>query len=447
MRRANGQGRQLHNSDQQLIHDRSEEYNKGYKEGYQDGQQAGIESYGEIFEGISIIMPVCNELSSLRKCMSHLEEQVELPYEIIVVDYSSTDEVAAFLTKLEGKARYVRCTSAGTYTAAANRGLMMAKGSMMLLLSIEFLLSNDSLKTMIACLNSDNRAGMVGPVSNGLLGDQYSEPRINHHAGESTTESVSSESYWQKTDRLSGECLLLKRKVLEQIGYFDEGCQGSELYEDDFAKRVSLLGYNLFLARNAYIQRAGFKMHRNSNNWSFAAEYYADKWGEKLINLISNGLEESKAPRSARQYIEASNETMHESLGESFFYPQGVVVKGPGPALYWIENGMRNPIEGETNAHWIRISQLDLLRWPLGSTIAGEQLSEEYRKKAIGLIYRRANGSLYQMMAGMKRCILSPYVAVRWGLTAYIIEAGTEDWLSLPDGPPIIAPALIGQSL
>jgi len=72
-------------------------YRRGYEAGYEEGDRMGEEQYGSYFSGTSIIIPSCERPAQLKKTVDHIIDRTELPYEIIVVDRSSSQEIADYL--------------------------------------------------------------------------------------------------------------------------------------------------------------------------------------------------------------------------------------------------------------------------------------------------------------------------------------------------------------
>ena len=129
-------------------------YKAGMEAGYSQGVKAGYSSYDSFFEGTSIIIPSFNQAGYLKLCIDSISDNTELPYEIIVVDNASTDETAAYLRGLNGQVRYCILPENYGFSGAVNRGLMMAKGTTMLVLNNDTLVTDNWLENMLGCLNS-----------------------------------------------------------------------------------------------------------------------------------------------------------------------------------------------------------------------------------------------------------------------------------------------------
>ncbi|OME77988.1 hypothetical protein BK120_25160 [Paenibacillus sp. FSL A5-0031] len=439
---------------------RVERYRLGMNEGYEEGLKAGIESYDSYFEGTSIIIPSHNEVESVKACIEGIMDHTDLPYEIIVIDNGSSDGIEHYLRQLDGQVRYRILAKSAGFTGAANKGLMMAKGTTILLLNNGMRPTENWLDNLLICLNSDAGIGMVGPVSIGLTGKQkmefhYVDLEDMHELARLNNASDSSK--WHQTERLASRCLLFRRELLEKVGFLDEGCQESPFEAEDYGLRVRLQGYSLVYARDAYIhaERNDEELAEYNARESEAFEskhYFMNKWSgldEKFLDREGTDFErQAKLPE-----WEAG---IRPKLGESVFYPQQMVVKGFGETIYWIEDSVRRPIHGLWEQPVKRVSQLDLCRWPIGEPIEvdvvisrkGSLCCGDSNELQNGSIYISENGSSFYLENGKKRIIMSRLAADGWGLqTGHKEKLSEAELRMIPDGLPLIAPITLRQAL
>jgi len=434
-----------------------ERYDAGYRDGYQQGAAAGTEGYGNVFEGTSIIIPTYNQAEYVRQCIDSIADHTDLPYEIIVIDNASTDGTADYLESVRGTVRYRILEQNLGFAGAVNRGLMMAKGSTVVLLNNDTLVTVNWLDNMLRCLTSDDRIGMVGPVTNYIGGTQQIEVPYQStqemHAFASA-HNVSNPAKWMTTDRLVGFCLLFRRELWERTGYLDEGFHIGNFEDDDYNVRVRLQGYRLVIAQDAFIHHYGSVSMRSLGErlqevHEGNESYYSDKWGNPhaLIHRVKAALRLSDpgAPQGEEPLT---------AFSESGFYPQFVVVRGIGETAYWVAHGERRPIEGTIGVPVVRLSQVDIRRWPIGPAISAEEAEEAWRRSGIepqsdcGTLARMPEGSLAYLESGVVRPIASPAAAEAWGIAAKpAVQLTPEQVHSLEEGLPIIAPIRLKQQL
>ncbi|MBW7459181.1 glycosyltransferase family 2 protein, partial [Paenibacillus sepulcri] len=350
-------------------------YPEGHKAGYEQGLRSGLDSFKSLFEGTSIIIPSYNQVEYLKKCIESIGEHTDLPYEIIVVDNASDDGTAEFLRKTDSAVRYRVLESNRGFAGAVNIGMMMAKGTTMLLLNNDTIVTERWLSNMLKCLDSDPKIGMVGPVTNYISGDQRIEvpylhvndmPRFAQHY------NISDPGKWQFTDRLTGFCLLFRRELWERTGFLDEGFEIGNFEDDDYNIRVRLQGQSLVIARDTFIHHYGSVSMKglgenlakiNNHNMQF----YMEKWGNPhdLVHQVKEMLP---------LHRERTGLAAQQPVGETAFFPQQVVARGVSERLYWIERGVRRPVTGEPAVPITRLSQVDLRRWPIGDGISAEEV-------------------------------------------------------------------------
>ncbi|RXZ81208.1 glycosyltransferase family 2 protein [Paenibacillaceae bacterium] len=434
----------------ELFNKEAEMYTKGYEAGYVEGSASGKVGYGNYFEGTSIIIPSYNQAEYLKSCIDSIVQHTHIPYEIIVVDNASTDGTAAYLQEAKGKIRFHIMEENRGFSSAVNRGMMMAKGQTLLLLNNDTLVTQNWLDNMLAALASDERIGMVGPVTNYISGDQcIKEPydSIDDMWEFARQNNVSDTTKWQFVDRLVGFCLLFRRNLFHQTGYFDEGYLVGNYEDEDFNIRVRLQGLRLVIARDSFIHHFGsvsmkelgerFEAINNHNE-----KYYMQKW-RNPHGLIAQ-------VHQLNTNDDRSNASDSSPMGESIFYPQHVAVCGLGATVYWVENNQRHPVEGEIAMPVTRLSQIDLQRWPIGSAVHADDVHRKWRGEegVDGQVAAGADGNLYWLEAGTKRRIVSDTAAEAWGADKKSVAQSNAEHLSeLVEGLPVIAPVRLAQRL
>lgn len=420
-------------------------YREGFREGFRQGVHYGIQNYPQLFNGTSIVIPTYNQLNMLRQCIKSITENTNSPYEIIVVDNASTDGTADYLRQAHGMLRSkILDTNRGS-TGVINVGLMMAKGKTIVLLSSETLVTENWLDNMMACLNSDDGIGMVGPVTNDTAGDQHIDVPYSNAAAVTEFARANNQpdaSRWRRTDRLAGFCLLFRREIFEAAGYFDEGYQFRNFADDDFSIRVRLLGKSLVIAEDVFVHYCG-----NASKEAAAERlthdrchfYFIDKWNNPY------------------QWIDRVRRHPEMNLGvlttSATIYPELIAVQGFGTKVYWIEHGQRRQVEGELPIPVTRISQIDLRRWPLGDPISAIEVTRRWRGQCdpggwdTGIVVL-PDGACFHVETGKVRRITSALAMQSWNLHLKPIKAVSAMMLAeRAEGLPIISPPMLRHPL
>jgi len=422
-------------------------YREGFGEGYREGVQAGIQSYPTAFEGTSIVIPTYNQLDFLRLCVESIMKNTDLPYEIIVVDNASTDGTEAYLRGLGGQVRYRVLDDNRGFAGAINVGMMMAKGRTIMLLNNDTLATEKWLDNLLICLYSDDNIGMVGPVTNYISGAQQINVPYDNVADMpkfARENNISNPARWRRIDRLTGFCLLFRRELFEAVGYFDEGFEIGNFEDDDYNVRVRLIGKSLVMAEDSFIHHFGsvsmkalgdrFQEVNDRNQF-----YYSDKWHNpyEWIQMVREhpDLRQCPLPHTA------------------CFYPEKVVVQAIGANYYWIEDGKRRLVEGDVSFPVVRLSQVDLRRWPLGEPISSEEVEVRWRGTGddwdmeSGLVML-SDGSAYYIENSVARRIVSSAAMTKWNLHLKPKKTITPEMLACKaQGLPIISAPLLRQVL
>ena len=422
-------------------------YREGFEDGYREGVQSGFQNFRTVFEGTSIVIPTFNQLYMIKQCIDSIVENTASPYEIIVVDNASTDGTAAYLQSLNGLVRFRVLEQNRGFAGAINVGMMMAKGRTIMLLNNDTVVTEKWLDNLLACLNSDDKIGMVGPMTNYISGEQqinvpYTEiadmPKFAREYNRSNP------ALWRRIDRLAGFCLLFRRELFEGIGYFDEGFEIGNFEDDDYNVRVRLLGRSLVMAQDTFIHHIGsVSMRALGDRYEEVNEgnrlYYMEKWhnpNEWIHQVLQH--------EDSRQGV-----LPHSAV----LYPEQIVVQAIGENRYWIEQGKRRPIEGELSVPAVRVSQIDLLRWPLGEPIVAKEAELRWSGSDMGSggesgVVMLADGRSFHI----ERCRVREIVGVKamesWNLHLKPKKTITQEFLDQKiRWLPVIAPPLIRQAL
>lgn len=207
----------------------------------------------------SIIIVTFNQLPYTRECVESIRLRTDEPYELIFVDNGSTDGTPTYLQTL-AEANVVLNAANRGFPAAVNQGLQLARGSQILLLNNDTVVSTGWLNRMLSVLERDPRVGLVGPCSNNVSGSQMVPVVYSDLAcmdGFAWDWSKAHAGRLEETDRLIGFCLLIRRSVLEEIGGLDERFGIGCFEDDDLCLRAIERGWKAVIARDSFVHHYG----------------------------------------------------------------------------------------------------------------------------------------------------------------------------------------------
>jgi GT2 family glycosyltransferase len=135
----------------------------------------------------------------VRRCIESVQSKTRTPYEMIVIDNASEAETRDYLRTVHGIRLFLNDENR-LWCAGCNQGMRAAdpRSPYLLLLNSDIeVLRPDWLDVMVALMESDPRVGIVGPHR---VRQRYG-PTYGH---------------------IDGDCFMIRRSLIEAIGYFDE---------------------------------------------------------------------------------------------------------------------------------------------------------------------------------------------------------------------------------
>lgn len=237
---------------------------------------------------ISIVILTYNQVEYTQKCIESIKRNTKLNYEMIVVDNASTDGTPTYLLEQEDIKVILNPENYG-YAKGNNLGAKAADGDVIIFMNNDVVVTPNWLEPLIDLLYSDEKIGMVGPVTNNISGVQQIPVEYNQatleglelFANENQTKNSGCS---KKVLRLVGYLLVCRRSLIDEIGAFDERFGLGNFEDDDICLRALTKGYSLHIAFDSFVHHYGSVSFRNSdidymqlmrNN----QQIITDKWG------------------------------------------------------------------------------------------------------------------------------------------------------------------------
>jgi GT2 family glycosyltransferase len=236
---------------------------------------------------ISIIIPAFNQLGYTRQCIASILENTEGEYRLILVDNGSTEAVYEFFCAVPG-AVPIRSESNLGFAGGVNLGLRVAEGHVVLL-NNDTLVPRGWLTGLCAALERAPDIGVVGPMSNYVSGSQlipelrfeslddinaYAEERRAQHGGR-----------LRDVARLVGFCMLIRDRVVAEVGFMDETFGLGNFEDDDYCVRVLRAGYRLCVDEASFVFHYGNRTFHAlglvEGRWDALLEENAARFGAK----------------------------------------------------------------------------------------------------------------------------------------------------------------------
>lgn len=210
-------------------------------------------------------------------CMKSLKNLNYPEYEVVVVDNASTDGSQDLFKKEYFSINLIENKENLGFAEGNNVGIRYAlqkSADYILLLNNDTIVHEDLLTELIKTAESDSNIGIVGPkiyffdnpnrvwyVGGNI--HLWTGRAYHPHYGETDNSSFDVK---KEVDFVSGCALLIKRKVIEEIGLFDP--RFFLVYEDaDLNMRVHKAGYKIMYAPEAKLwHKVSISMKKISNN-------------------------------------------------------------------------------------------------------------------------------------------------------------------------------------
>ncbi|WP_256761484.1 glycosyltransferase family 2 protein [Cohnella sp. WQ 127256] len=242
----------------------------------------------------SIVILAHNQLQLTHLCLESIRRNTPEPYEIIVVDNGSTDPTYPYLQAQEDVNLVRNETNLG-FAKGCNQGWEVSSGDTVLFLNNDTIVTPEWLTRMLRVLNSDEYIGMVGPVTNYASGQQkipVSYTRLEEADAFASEHVAKHEGQSLEVRRVVGFCMLVKRKVLDEVGVFDERFGLGNYEDDDLCLRVLNSGYKIRVVYDSFVHHFGHMtmgILKDSNLGELLSvnrEKAKQKWGRDIHSLI-----------------------------------------------------------------------------------------------------------------------------------------------------------------
>lgn len=252
---------------------------------------------------VDIVICVHNALSDVQNCLESIRQYTAPPYSLILVDDGSAAPARDYLANFfqsHSNVKLLRNELPLGYTKAANQGLRQASAEYILLLNSDTIVTPGWLDRLIACVTSNPRIGLAGPLSNAASWQSIPElmdagdwatnllpPGVSLEEMACLVARYSARLY-PAIPFLNGFCLLLRRQALQEIGYFDEETFGAGYGEEnDYVLRARQAGWQTALADDTYIYHAQSRSYSHDRRKTLserASLLLAKKHGSSLIS-------------------------------------------------------------------------------------------------------------------------------------------------------------------
>lgn len=247
---------------------------------------------------LSVCIVTYNAREWLRECLDSIEENTQLDnLEVIVVDNGSKDNVKELLNRDYPQVRFIGNDSNQGYTRPMNQSLQAARGKFLMQLNPDTSILPAAFDQLIDFMDDNLEIGICGPKVLNRDGSfqkqcRRGEPRplamISYFLRLSSLFPNSKllggyllgyedEDATIEVDALSGSCMVIRREVIDQIGYLDE--QFFAYQEDtDFCVRARQAGWKVYYYPQAQVIHYGGQGGTKVEPYRSIIEWHRSYW-------------------------------------------------------------------------------------------------------------------------------------------------------------------------
>lgn len=247
---------------------------------------------------VSICMVSLNCRQVLEACLASIYKSSDaITFEIIIIDNASTDGTLEYIEQNYPNILLVRNASNVGFAQGTNQAMAVASGRYLLWLNTDTVIQSDSLCKLVQFMDEHPLVGIVGPKvlnADGTIQNQcrrgFPTPwaSLSYFLGLSKIFPHSSlfarylltyldENEIAEVDAVSGCCMLVRRKIIEQTGLIDTvyHSYGEDL---DFCAEAKKAGWQVFFNPDTTIIHYGGKGGSGVKPFYSIFHFYRSMW-------------------------------------------------------------------------------------------------------------------------------------------------------------------------
>jgi GT2 family glycosyltransferase len=241
---------------------------------------------------VSVIVPVYNMTTIALECLASLQRLCEeVDYEVIVADDASQPDQSEILARVRGATHIHNEKNLG-FLLNCNNAARSARGDYLLFLNSDVQLLPGALAALVAAFEPE--VGIVGPkivYPSGHLQEAGCRVNIDGSTsliGLNEDPDLPQYNFRRSVEYVSGACLLIERKLFEDLGGFDPSYAPAYCEDVDLCFRVRQRGLRVIYEPAACVSHHLSKtMMQLPNDFkrrqaSFNTQKLAERWQEQI---------------------------------------------------------------------------------------------------------------------------------------------------------------------
>jgi len=218
-------------------------------------------------DACDIIVVAHNALTYVQRCVESIFKYSDYKFNLIIVDNKSNYETKCFLKTLQNIKLITNEKNYG-FGYANNKALRQSKSKYICFLNSDTIVKKGWLEELYKTLDSHNNCGAVGPLGNPKSSIiNGNEIFFNQYRGQYRKD--------RKVDMLIGFCILISKKLFNDIGCWDEDFKIGNFEDNYLSYKIFSKGYELWISSKSKVlhRKPGRTFYANNINWAESMEY------------------------------------------------------------------------------------------------------------------------------------------------------------------------------
>ena len=237
-----------------------------------------------------VIIPIYNSLEWVKLCIYALYQntnKIDLGEVILINDKSNrkTTEYLRDISKKYFNIVLIENKKNLGFVKSCNYGMSISKSDYVLLLNSDCVIAKNVIHKLLVAMNKDKTIGLMCPISSKAanlsfpLPDGYNYQMLNHLF----EEKFSGKTFDACT--VVGNCLMISKKCIETVGYFDEIFDKGYTEETDYQFKAESYGFKAKVLIDSYVfHECRVSFGESKKQLSIRDEHlkiFFDRWGEQ----------------------------------------------------------------------------------------------------------------------------------------------------------------------
>lgn len=254
---------------------------------------------------VSLCLVTRNDGEALRDCLDSLRKATtQIEYEVIIADGGSVDGTVEMLAEDYLEVKVIRLRTPQAYSRLMNLALRSGSGDYLMTLSPRSVVHRDMLENLLAFIdvypsagictpkllnqqgklfqNSRRSAGQPAEVLSDLVGLGKLFP--NHETlGRRYLTFLPGDEICE-VEAVAREAMLIRREVIDEVGYLDEGYTAEEV-ESDYCFRARAAGWEIYYVPDASMVEVGVAGPVSAQEWQERGEAFLRYYDRHIAPL------------------------------------------------------------------------------------------------------------------------------------------------------------------